>query len=132
MADPAQDQGQQVVQSFASDLEERIKEKNHIEDVNARKTNRLIRTVFSVRASVINSPTGRPEVQDRACSSAATACRWRPPAAGGGPDLREACLLARGLSLNVAQNVVADCYDWCRALGCVCRNPLPRYGFRMS
>lgn len=66
MADPAQDQGQQVVQSFASDLEERIKEKNHIEDVNDRKTNRLIRTVFSVRASVINSSTGRPEVQDRA------------------------------------------------------------------
>ena len=48
MADPAQDQGQQVVQSFASDLEERIKEKNHTEDVNDRKTNRLIRTVFSV------------------------------------------------------------------------------------
>ena len=53
MADQVEDQGQQVVQSFASDLEERIKENNHTQDVNDRKVNKLIRTISSVSFALL-------------------------------------------------------------------------------
>jgi hypothetical protein len=81
--------------------------------VGLTRSDEVVALAHAWRASVINSSTGMPEMQDRARSSAATACRWRPPAAGGGPDLHEACLLDRGLPLNVAQNVEADCSDCC-------------------
>jgi hypothetical protein len=54
MADQVEDQGQQVVQSFASDLEGWIKENNHTQDVNDRTTNRFIKTIFSVCVAVLS------------------------------------------------------------------------------
>lgn len=53
MTSQAEEREPPIVQSFSSDLEDRIRENNHHEDVSDRKSNRRIRLLFSCSFAII-------------------------------------------------------------------------------